>query len=111
MPHLGALGFNREKLIDTHILVNADDVYVFMTKALQVKEFIKASHMQPSPNALICQVMDQFSRSNDHYMAISAIKQDFVLFVCQHTSTKLYLANNPMTIQLHLIAVTLHTML
>ena len=45
MPHLGALGFNRKKLIDTHILVNVDDVYVFMTKALQVKEFIKTFHM------------------------------------------------------------------
>ena len=105
MPHLGALGFNPQKLIDALILMNGDDVYEFMAKAIQVEESIAATHMIPPPNALLTQVLDQLNKSPDHRSAISSIKQDFVLFIRQHTSTKQYHTHTPMTIQCHLLAL------
>ena len=53
MTHLGALGFNPQKLIYALVLMNGDNVYNFMSKALEVKKSIRISHMNLSPNALI----------------------------------------------------------
>ena len=36
-PHLGVLSCNSQSLIDTLLLVNGDDVYEFMTRALNVE--------------------------------------------------------------------------
>ena len=55
MPRLGALGSNQQKLIGVLVLMNGDDVYNFMSKALEVNKSIGISDMQPSPNALISQ--------------------------------------------------------
>ena len=73
MPRLGALGSNQQKLIGVLVLMNGDDVYNFMSKALEVNKSIGISDMQPSPNALISQIVNELSKNTEHCVAISDI--------------------------------------
>ena len=67
MPHLGALGVNPQKLVDVLVLMNGDNVYNFIIKALEVEKSIRISHMTPYPNALISQLIaDRDDLAIDH---------------------------------------------
>ena len=81
MPHLRALGFNPQKLIDVLVLMNGNDVYKCIVSALKVEKSTKVSHMHPSPNALISQITNELSKSPEHHLAISDIKSDSIIFV------------------------------
>ena len=98
-PHLGALSCNPQSLIDTLLLTNGDDVYEFMTKALNVERTIQIGKMRPSPNSLIMQVIDQLCQSPDHKAAISDIKLDFVKHVRTQTINEQYLKHTAKSIQ------------
>ncbi len=98
MPHLGALGVNPQKLIDTLLLLDGDDVYEFMAKVLQVEETITVSKLVPSPNALISQVIHQLSLSTDHPMLIADIKLAFINHIHLNTIHKLFLSKTSWSI-------------
>ena len=85
MFHIGALEFNpQNKLIDSLMLMNGNDVYEFMALVLEVNKFIEVSHIYPSPNTLIIQITNELSKSPEHCLAISDIKS--VLFsLCVNT--------------------------
>ena len=74
MSHIGALRFNPQKLIDALVLMNGDNVYNFMSKALEVEKSICISHMNQSLNALISRLITEISKSYEHHQAISEIK-------------------------------------
>ena len=63
MPHLGALGFNPQKLIDALVLMNGDNIYDFMGKALKVEKPIRISYMNPSQNVLISQLIAEIPKT------------------------------------------------
>ena len=105
MPHLGALGFNPQKLIDALVLMNGDNVYDFMGKALEVEKSIRISHMTPSPDALISQIITEISKSQDHHQAISEIKSSFILHVRQFTLNVQYTKHDAVAVQYLLMAM------
>ena len=61
MLHFEALGFNPQKLIDALVWMNGDNVYNFMSKALEVKTSVRIPQMTPSQNALISQLIIELS--------------------------------------------------
>ena len=105
MPHLGALGFNPQKLIDALVLMNGDNVSNFMSKALEVEKSIHISHINASPNALISQLITEISKIQDHRQAISEIKSSFILHVWQFTLNVQYTKHDAVAIQYLLIAM------
>ena len=84
--------------------MNGDNVYEFMGKALEVEKPIRISHMTPSPNALISQIITEISKSQDHRQVISEIKSSFILHVRQFTLNVQYTKHNAIAIQYLLMA-------
>ena len=90
IPHLGATGFNVQKLIDALILNNGDDVYDFLAKAQEIHRTINLSKLRPSPNSLITQIIDQLMRSTDHRPFMIKIKSSFHQFIRKNTISTEY---------------------
>ena len=98
MRNLGVMGFCPQKMIDSLLLANGDNVYTFMHKVLQVEETIDITGQQPPVNSLISQVVSQFSLSVKNRMILALIKTDFVAHVHSHTMSVPFV-NSPATIQ------------
>ena len=96
---MGALSCNSQSLIDTLLLANGDDVYEFMTKALNVERTIQIGKVKPSPNSLMMKVIDQICQSPDHKMAFSNIKLDLVKHAWTQIINEQYVKNTPKSIQ------------
>ena len=99
MRNLGVMGFCPQKMIDSLLLANGDNVYRFIHKVLQVEETIDITGQQPPLNSSILQVVSQLSLSAKNRMILAPIKTDFVAHVRSHTMNVPFVKYSPATIQ------------
>jgi hypothetical protein len=102
---MGALGCNPQTLIDTLVLSNGDDVYTFIARALDVEKTIAIGKLQPSPNALFEQSLNQLCKSTSHQAALADIKLSFVDHIKGNTINSVYKKHTLKSIQQRLMHI------